>query len=153
MRQSKLQMQKNLFHISARLPSTMKILHIPTIAVKRLCSHSQWLMGLRKKLQHAIHLSSSTAQGTRQNTNRVSSSAAMQINCWTLNKNYDIVVKEHTDNFWTGRLKTIHRITRARCNWALLLFIFYWMNESTLKLATQAVATINLKGSIHKGRA
>ena len=26
------------------------------------------------------------------------------------------------------------------------MFIFYWMNESTLRLATQAVATINLKG-------
>ena len=29
----------------------------------------------------------------------------------------------------------------------MLLFIFYWMTDSTLKLATQAVATINLKGS------
>ena len=51
------------------------------IAVKRLCSHSQWLMGLRKKLQHAIHLSSSTVSDIRQSTNRVNSLAAMQTNC------------------------------------------------------------------------
>ena len=37
--------------------------------------------GSQEKLQHAIHLSSSTVSDIRQSTNRVNSLAAMQTNC------------------------------------------------------------------------